>query len=292
MKTTVRAVFAGTISTGAFENEKPLFELGEEYDELLNDEELSLRQKRLYMICRDNFIKVERISLEEKIKLEKAGIRLYPVVDRNMEYPSVTSITGWDTDFNMPDTELAQYGARGTLVHKRCEHYDEPFSAPIHDWMEIKKLVAEYPALYEDYVLMTKGNRKLTCDGYDYEAFLKTYPIQHIESEQIVYNHEHQYAGRVDKIGMPDINDAWKKLGAKFITTAFDFKTSQVISEKYHWQISAYAKAKGLQQAIIIPLRHSKDVKRGFSTPVVVNVNESFEKFVEARKIFRKRFGI
>ena len=288
-KTIIRSIFSGTISTGAFENEKPLFELCEEYDNILPDEQLSSRQSELYALCKGNFVRVQRLSLEEKVKLEQEGIRLYPVVEKNKEYPSVTSITGWDKDFNMPDTELAQYGSRGTLVHKRCEHFD---SEP-NTWLDLKKLVVEYPEMYQDYVIMTKGNRFLNADGYDYPAFLEKYPIKHLESEKVIYNHDLEYAGRLDKIGIPIMNKNWEKIGVREVETIFDFKTSKALDvDSFGQQASAYAKPLGITQAVIIPLKNYADVKQGFSAPVLIEVEEYFPLFKISRIAFRKRFGI
>jgi hypothetical protein len=287
MKTVVRAVFSGTISTGAFENEKPLFEIAEEFDAPMTDEAIAGRQKELYELCKQNFSAQSRISLQDKIKMEQEGIRLYPIAEKNKEYPSVTSIMSWDKSFNMPDTELAQYASRGTLVHALCEEFDETGK-----WLDLKALIVKKPDLYKDWVIMTKGNRQLNVDGYDYPAFLKAYPIEHIASEEVIVNHEHEFAGRLDKVGTPE-GGAWLKLGVKPIHTVFDFKTSHTVTEEaYGAQLSAYARTKGLSQAVIIPLRNSRDVKRGFSAPVVVNVDKYYPRFLEARQLFRKRFGI
>ena len=51
----ITSSFTGTISTGDYENLKPLFSLKETIDEKLSDEQIIERQKALHKICRALF---------------------------------------------------------------------------------------------------------------------------------------------------------------------------------------------------------------------------------------------
>ena len=120
------ASFTGTIPTGSYENEKPMYHVKETIEYVdgeslsITDEQIILRQSELHKICYDQFKRQAEISNQEHIAKTYQNIRFYDGKD-GLKYPSVTSIVGMDRDFGIPDDELSQYGCRGTLIHKQIE---------------------------------------------------------------------------------------------------------------------------------------------------------------------------
>lgn len=281
--------FTGTISTGEFENEKPFFSMEEEFTG--NDLEIRKRQEDMYGMCRTMFDMVQKESIVRRIAKQREGMRFYPPEN----YPSVTSIIGWDDDYFMGAEELAQHGARGTILHKLSEYYD------LHKvWKDPK----EFPELYPDLVILKKGNLNLPLDDVDYPAFLEAYPITFISHEVVVKNHTHKYAGRQDAVGTPIVIEedkekkikanAWAKLGVKPVLTLFDKKFGAMDEHKYMQQLTAYwncPENEDVKQIILIHL--NKRTEQGFSKPKICTDKEKYMPlFLNNRENFKKRFGV
>jgi len=127
------------------------------------------------------------------------------------------------------------------------------------------------------------GDLKLRWDDVNFKSFLEKHPIAPIETECLVLNNEHRYAGRVDIVGK--FNDK---------ISILDIKTGSDVDEtKAFKQMAAYAMAYGkqIEQLVIIPL--NKNTKQGFSAPKITSeINKYFELFLVDRKIFKEVFSV
>jgi hypothetical protein len=270
----ITAAFNGVISTGEFQNEKPFFSIKEiiETDIELTEQELRDRQGYLFKLCREQFKLSEQNSLAERVQKEREDIRLYPF--SGTHYPSVTSVINWDIDFFTDKLKLAQYGARGSIIHKQIENY-----ITTKKWKDAKDI----PECYPDLVILNQGDLKLNYNDIDFVAFLEKYPIEFIWTEQVVVNEQYKYAGRADIKG---------KLDGK--VSLFDIKTG-VFDEYRHWQqLTAYKHTKGnddVEQLVVIPL--DGKTQQGYSKPkILTDMNKYWSLFLDNREKFRKRFSI
>ena len=183
MKITVG--FTGVISTGEFENERPSFGLEDEFDGSLED--VKLRQESLYEVCRSLFDKVQNESVAKKLEKLRKDLRFYS--RGNKRYPSVTSVLNWDSDFFISEEDLLQYAAQGEINHLKLNYFIEK-----KRWYETK----EIPEAHFHMVILKKGSKQLPYDCGNLPGFIEKYPIKFIDSEKIIYNDEHEYAGRRD----------------------------------------------------------------------------------------------
>jgi len=271
--------FTGVISTGEFENERPLFALEDEFKG--TDLEIQMRQADMYGWCREMFDKVQKESIAKRLQKLRKDLRFYP--RGNEQYPSVTSIIGWDDDFFISEEELLQYAAQGSINHLKLKYFIEK-----GEWYEAKRI----PEAHFHLVVLKKGNLKLSDDYGDLPGFLEKYPITFVDSEVVVYNDIDKYAGCRDAAGVPTINKEWEKLGAKHVPTLFDLKRHKDDIKNFK-QMSAYAKAspEHFEQLIIIPI--NEDTKQGFSKPSITHDIDSYYKmFMQDREQFKKRFGV
>lgn len=264
--------FSGKISTGAYENEQPFFSMKETWSDA-DDLFIESRQKELYAMCRTRFTEHEKKSIVDRVKNQYQQLRFYTV--NNEQYPSVTSIIGWDKDFFIPKEELIQYAARGTIIHKQAENY-----LMTGEWLEPDK----FPEIYPEYVTMTKGSLGLTLDGYNFVGFAEKHPIEAIELETELYNNDLRYAGRCDIKA-----DFWGKRAVMDIKT-----TSSINKNDCFKQLSAYANAIGnedVETMVIIPLNST--TKQGFSAPIISDeIGKYFELFKRDRNLFKQRFDV
>ena len=263
----ITASFTGTISTGEFENEKPLFSLKETSD-LEKTELIEARQQQLYNVCRGLFNQAQQESIIKKIENLRKDLRFYD------GYPSVTSITGWDSDFYVSADDLIQYASRGSILHKLCEIY-----AKEKVWRNPK----DVPECYPDLVILKKGSLQLTWDDVDFVGFLEKYPIEFINTETVVRNDEYKYAGRYDAKGKYE-----KKV------TLIDYKSGTVDEVKCMKQLTAYwhtPENTDVEQVIIVHLNNK--TKQGFSKPIICNDKEKYwSLFLQDRENLKKRFQI
>jgi len=291
MKRTIEiaASFSGKISVGQYENENPFFsikEIMELEQESFDDEYIKNRQRQLHDICYKQFQQQAEIASVEKIAKQYQNIRFYDA-GQDRKYPSVTSIIGWDADFHVTPDELAQYAARGTIIHKQVELF-----LKTGEWKQPK----EIPEIYPELVILKQGNLALSYEDVDFQAFYKEYPFKVVELEKTVFNHDLRYAGRMDiKCVIESVNKGkWEKIdGVIFdVPTILDVKTGSVDKTQAMKQQTAYAKSEpDVQQIGVIPL--SKENKCGYSKPVIeTNLDKYWTLFVRDRENFKKRFGV
>jgi hypothetical protein len=269
--TEIVASYSGKISTGRYENESPFFSIKEEWTNA-DKEFIISRQKLLNQLCYDRFTECANRSLVDRLKEQYHHLRFY--MFNGIQLPSVTSIIGWDKDFFMAPEELAQYAARGTIIHKQVEIF-----------LKTDKLIPpeEIPEVFPQYVTMTKGSLKLTLDGFNFVSFFEKNPIELIDTEKQVVNLDKKYSGRMD-------------IKAKFNgkVSIMDVKTGTVDETECFKQLAAYAKGSGnsdVSQLVIIPINNK--TKQGFSEPKVTSdIEKYFSLFLEDRKKFEERFGL
>ena len=282
MKITVQ--FTGVISTGEFENERPLFALEDDFNG--TDIEVQFRQELLYDICRGMFDKVQKESIVRRLEKMRKDLRFYP---RNGEqYVSVTSVIGWDADFFISEEDLLQYAAQGEINHLKLSYFIKD-----GEWYEAK----EIPEAHFHIVILKKGNLNLPVDSGNIKSFLEKYPIDFIDSEIVIFNDKEKYAGRRDAYGKLVMNKEWEKSGAEDLPTLFDLKRT-ADDKKNFKQLAAYAKAspEKIGQLIVIPIgdgSKSKPIKQGFSKPLVTqNIDAYYKMFLQDREQFRKRWNL
>jgi hypothetical protein len=268
----ITASMTGSISTGAYDNEKPLFSLKETLSEQLTEREISVRQENLYLICRELFEKVSKLSQVERISQQKEGMRFYSFgLDL---YPSVTSIIDWDSDFHTDPLELNQHAARGNIIHKQIEIYLREGI-----WKDPKDI----PECYPDLVILKKGSLGLRWDDVDFRAFYSKYPFEVLSLESTVVNHELKYAGR---------SDCKAKFQGKI--SILDWKSGSIDETKFFKQLTAYWHAEGnedVEQVVIVPLTNK--TKQGFSEPKILADKEKYwTLFKRDRENFKRRFLI
>lgn len=289
MKKTIEisASFTGKISTGPFENASPFYSIKEIVEDgFLTDEQIKGRQKELHQICYDQFKVQADAAYAEKIAKTYSNIRFYDGKD-GKKYPSVTSVINMDSDFFISPEELAQYGARGTVIHKLIEIF-----LTTGEWKNPKQI----PELSADLMTVLNGSLNLSVEDVDFRGFYKDYPFKVISLEKVVINDEYKYGGREDILCVIESTNKgkWEKIeGIKFdVPTILDVKTSTVLDKvKGLTQQAPYAKVEGVEQIGLIHL--NKDNQCGYSKPVITqNIEAYWSLFLKARNEFRKRYGI
>lgn len=293
MKRTIEisSSFSGKISTGQYENSAPFFAAKENFDFYGSNEEadniIRARQRELQDICVAQFNKSAEILYQEKVAKAYQNIRFYDA-GNGQKYPSVTSIINMDENFFMAAEELAQYGARGTIIHKQIELYLKDGK-----WREPK----EIPEIAFEVMTVLKGTLGLQLDDVNFINCYKDYPFKVIEQEQTVINHSNKFAGRLDILCVIEKSNPgkWEKIdGVQFdVPTILDVKTSaQLDKTKGLTQQAAYAKSKeGVAQIGLIHL--TKENVCGYAKPVVTPKIESYWSiFINQREKFRSRYGI
>ncbi len=287
----VTASFTGKISTGQFENSSPFYSVKEsiELDSDFTDVDMWInsRQSELQEMCRNQFKKVVEIEYQEKVAKAYSNIRFYDA-GNGQKYPSVTSVIGMDDNFFMAPDELAQYGARGHVLHKQIEIF-----LSTGKWIEPK----EISEIAFQVATVLKGTLGLSLDDVNFVNFFNDYPFKVIAQEKTVINHEFKYAGRLDIIGVIESTNKgkWDKIeGVVFDTpTIFDVKTSTTLDKlKAFTQEAAYAKTDDtISQMVIIHL--NKENACGYGKPAVTGKLEHYWSiFLNHREKFRSRYGV
>ncbi len=282
------ASFSGKIPTAPYESSAPFFSLKEILEDCnYSDDEIKSRQGILQDMCIEQFNKHAQILHQQKIAKEYKNIRFYDS-GNGQKYPSVTSVIGMDDNFFMPPDELAQYGARGHVLHKQIEIY-----LSTGKWPDYK----DVPEIAFQVATVIKGTLGLSLEDVNFVSFYKDYPFKVIAQEKTVINHEFKYAGRLDIIGIIESTNKgkWDKIdGIVFDTpTIFDVKSSTVLDKlKAFTQEAAYAKTdETIKQMVIIHL--NKENSCGYGKPAVSGKLEHYWSiFLNQREKFRIRYGI
>lgn len=287
--TKVKVNLSAVIPTGSYQNYKPMYELEAE----LGDTPPHQAMEELREMIRRMFTQ-DWTRLRNKDKTDfLSKVRFYEKDGKKL--PSVTSILSWadllyklrnpeENKFGgVEEDELAEYAARGTLVHKSVERW-------FHDTKAGKetpkgyKMVTEFADQVVEHALLSDS--KLKVEDCDWLGFWEKHgtDIELKQAEKVVYGKD--YAGRLDYYGL------WKGEPA-----IFDVKTSSTYTEKvklkYAKQMSAYAKGisgvKKPTKLVIMPLNPSN--KCGFGAPIVFDYSENlFSSFAQDVKMFYRDF--
>ena len=285
------ASFTGKIETGQYQNASPFFSVKEVIDEgdfpMITDSEIMERQKQLHKMCVDQFNKAAEILYQEKVAKAYKQIRFYDAGD-GLKVPSVTSIINMDADFFVSPDELAQYGARGTVIHKQIELFLKD-----GQWREPKDI----PEVAYEVMTVLKGTLGLSLEDVNFPAFYKDYPFLVIDQEKEVVNKEYKFGGRLDILcTIPKVaGSKWDKIeGIQFDTpTILDVKTSTTLDKvKGFSQQAAYSLCyPNVKQIGLIHL--NKDNMCGYSKPVISNKLEAYQAiFLKQRQLFADRYGV
>ena len=265
---------------------KEILEPAETENFIMTDAEIKTRQQQLHQLCYEQFKRQAEMSYNERIAKTYKDIRWYDGAN-GMKYPSVTSILDMDKEFGIPPDELAQYGARGTIIHKQSEIF-----LATGEWKEAKDITE----IASSFLALKRGSLKLETEDVDFRAFFKDYPFKILELEKHVVNNNYKYGGRLDILCLIESTNKgkWDKIeGVKFdVPTILDIKSSTTLDKtRGLTQQSAYAKVDGIEQIGLIPL--TKENQCGFAKPVITsNVERYWNLFLKARADFEKRYGV
>ena len=275
-KIKVEASFSGVLPTASYANSRPGFSASMEFEQDFKDEqEVSLvietAQQELQAICYNNYRAEADKALVQKIQNDRKDFRFY-TLPSGEEVPSVTSILNYDSDFLMDEGELRQYASQGNIIHAQVAEFIKTGV-----WKSPQEIEGTAPDLF----ILKSGNLKLSLDGWDFQAFLKKYPMEKLENGEAVFNEKERYAGTPDGYGL-----------VSGVATIFDIKRTPE-KVKNFMQMSAYAKASGkeIKQMMIIPLNDKTE--QGFSKPIIsTEIDKYFELFIYKRRDFKKVYGV
>ncbi len=281
-KITIYANFAGVLPTGEFQNSRPSFGATEEFDLEYQDEKeidfvIEERQRHLHAICYKNFLGEAEKAKIQKIKADLKNFRFYPTANGE-EYPSVTTVAGFDEVWNVSDNDLKQYAAQGNLI-----------DAEIRNYVETKKWVSssELPNCVADRYVLKTGSLGLALEGWSWTGFLEKYPLKGLKChKKPLFNHRYRYAGT------PDLEGLYKG-----IPTLVSLKRSKNDTKNFI-QDSAYAKCEGMEhikQIMVVGFKPEADGgnKQGFTRPSITDqIDKYFELFIDKRNNFQKIYGV
>ena len=275
-KVKIESSFSGVLPTGNFANMRPGFLASMEYEadfssesELMNNIEIA--QQELQGICYKNFEMEANRAKVMKIQEDRKDFRFYKL-ENGEEVPSVTSILNYDTEFLVDAEELKQYASQGNIIH-----------AQVADFIEtgIWHLPGEIEGTTADLFILKKGNLSLSLDGWDFQAFLKKYPLTNLKNGEVVINERERYGGLPDGYGQDGS-----------LRTIFDIKRTPEKTKNF-MQMAAYAKAskEKVEQMMIIPLNDKTE--QGFSKPIISkDIDKYYELFTFKRREFKKVYSI
>ena len=260
---------SGVIPIASFSNLKPNYEIIADVDE--NDDIVEVLEK-LQNIIDSRFNMEENRALVKLITKQFENVGFHRNEEDGLDYPRVSSIMGWDSEWKIPKYELAQYAARGTIVHKLCHLF-----LTANEWLN----PIEIEELDDEVNILLSGNLKLSWKDCSHEKFMEKYrsDIGEIGAmETIVFNKELFYSAT------PDLVAPFKELKSiiDYKTGSYDFA-----------QLAAYAGCiEGIKQLVVFPVGKNTNVS-GYSKPIIkTDWKEDWEIFVERRKKFRENFGI
>jgi hypothetical protein len=257
---------SGVIAIAAYENLRPSFSMTVEP---IDGEE----PEKIFKSCMEYLhTLMEHESNRGKADLidkQYSNIRFYEKDGK--KYPSVTSILGWDKQWQVTDDELQQYASRGTIVGEMVEKFLET-----GQWIE----PTEVPSLREDVSILMSGSLMFTWEQCSHKAFCEQFAkkIKVADIQRTVYNEENLYAGTEDILGYYD----GKKSVMDVKCGGYDMR-----------QLAAYAVCETeVEQLVILPVGPT-DNKCGYKRPVICDtIGKGFEEFLKARAKFKQRFGI
>jgi len=276
MKIKVSSGFSGVIPTGSYENARPSYaaEVELEIDEKDSAKHIAEIQKQLQQVAYANFKEDEQRHIVERIEKERADMRFYPKGGK--QYPSVTSVIGWDSDFFVSPEELQQYASQGNLYDLQVKHF-----IATGQWVHPKDIDGSWT----DLVIVQKGNLQLTVNQWNFPAFIEKYPLEKMVVGTPVFSDKHFFAGTPDvpcyykdKKTMADVKRTPDPLKHFKQTAGYIIAAEESGEEPY-------------EQMMLIPANDK--TKQGYSKPIITTEIEQYkDMFLKDREAFKKRFGI
>lgn len=263
------------VSTGPFENQRVFFHFKECLEGEFTDADLLQKQKLLFKTHVSDLVEEqERILGIKAIEKEFKHLRILNCPHCGRKHPSITTVRDFDSKgFYVSDAELDIAIALGYIQDLRCRHY-----IATGKWLEAKDIDACKPHL------VTLKGTGAEANAFNFEAFLKKYPLKDMKNGERFFNCELEITGEPDLLATP-VGD-W----AENIPSVLDYKRN-VDKLSAFTQMSVIAKHYGLNQMIAIPV--NGETAQGFSKPVISkDVNGYFEVFMDKRRKFRKRYGL
>ena len=284
-KIRLEASFSGVLPTGSYANMRPGFLASMEYEqEFATEEEISLAieagQQELQGICYMNFECEANKAKVLKLKQDLKNFRFYP--KDGEEYPSVTSISGYDREFHVVDEDLKIYAAQGCI-------YDAEIRNLVRtgEWKDSKDLLE---CTADRHILKSRSlstGKMLSLDPCNFLGFLEKFPITELRScEEPIFNIQYKYAGTPDLIGV--YNGLKTLVSIKRTKSETDNLTQE----------AAYAKCIGMEdvkQMMVVEMKNESDGgnKCGFSKPIVsTDIDKYFELFLRKRKEVKEIYGV
>lgn len=275
-KLKIEASFSGVLPTGSYANMRPGFSASMEFEQDFQTEDevnlcIETAQQELQGICYQNFEMEANKAKILKIQEDRKDFRFYQL-ETGEDVPSVTSILNYDTEFLMDSEELKQYAAQGNIIHAQVADFIKTGV-----WHKPSEIEGTTPDLF----ILKKGNLNLSLDGWDFQAFLKKYPMEKLKNGEVIINSKERYGGLPDGYGV---------VGG--VSTIFDIKRTPEKTKNF-MQMAAYAKAskEKVEQMMIIPLNDKTE--QGFSKPIVsTDIDKYFELFLYKRREFKKVYSI
>jgi len=258
---------SGVIPLASYENSRPSFNIEISID---NERELEAATK----FCQDYLhglmdSEIQRGKAEYIERAYADKIRWYTKNGR--KYPSVTSILYWDAEWRVSQDHLAQLAARGTIVGEIVEHY-----LSTGFWLNPEEL--SFRA--DDVAILKTGSSGLSWNDCSHRAFCEKFgdDIKVEDTQGVVYNDEHRYAGTYDILGTYKGKKALMDVKCGGHNMA---------------QLAAYAVCcEDVEVLVVLPVGPT-DNKCGYMKPVeCTDIKGEFEKFLDAREKFRRRFGV
>lgn len=254
------------ISTGPYENQR------ESFDVLATIKEDENPDTCMKILEDFNHRRLDMAVNKAKINLiEQQYLNIRFREKDGKKYPSVTSILDFDKDWYITQDELAQYAARGNIIHHLVYEY-----LKTGKWVEPLNV----PELKEDISIVMSGSLGLNWKDCSHREFFEKHRQKMTvwSHEQVVFNKEQFYCGQYDIEGLWD--------GAPAI---LDIKSG--VGQLP--QLAAYAVClKDIQRLVILKVGKT-DNKCGYMKPVITDdIQGEFKKFLIERKKFRERFGV
>ncbi len=286
-KIKVEASFSGVLPTGSYANMRPGFTASMEFEqEFQTNGEVNLciesAQQELQAVCYQSFEREAEKAKIAKVKEDLKDFRFYPVPEFNEEWPSVTSIAGYDKAFFVSDDDLVLYCAQGNIIDAEIRNF---VRTGIY-----KKSSELLECTADRFILKTRklsSGKTLSLDGWDFQGFLAKYPITEMVSvDKPVFNKKHKYAGT------PDLRGVYNGLKSLISIKRTKSETDNFIQD------SAYAKCEGLEdikQIVVVEMKSEMDGgnKQGFSKPLVTTeIDKYFEIFLRKRSDVKKIYGV
>lgn len=263
------------VSTGPFENQTVFQSFKECFEGEFTDQELIEKQKYLFKtFCSDPIEFQEKELSIKAIQKEFKHLRILKCPKCGASHPSITTVRDFDSKgFYCSDTDLEIAIALGCIQDLRCRHF-----VSTGKWLEAKEIDSCKPHL------VTLRGTGAEANAFNFEAFLKKYPLKDMKNGERFFNCEMEITAEPDLLATP-IGD-W----AENVPSVLDYKRN-VDKLSAFTQMSVIAKHFGLTQMIAIPV--NGETAQGFSKPVISkDIDGYFEVFQDKRRKFRKRYGI